>query len=69
MGKTFDTAFKWLCTIILVAGLLLWVIPTIFWTSIRVIFELFIIMIWSFIGYFFIEAIKAIWAGKKAEVK
>lgn len=64
MGKTFDLAFKWLCTVILVGVLLFWVVPTIFWIGIRIIFELAIMLIWGFIGYIMIKALENVWKVK-----
>jgi hypothetical protein len=64
MGKVTDNLFKWGATVILVGVLLLWVVPTIFWTLMRVFFEVIILVSWSFIGYIFIKALENVWKVK-----
>ena len=60
-----DTIFRILSTIIIVGALIFLVLPALFWTAARIIFEIVILVVWSFIGYVFIKALENIWKTKK----
>lgn len=66
-SATINYLFKILVSLIFVGALIFWVIPTIFGIAIRIIFELFILFIYFFIGYILIKALENVWKLKRGK--
>jgi hypothetical protein len=64
MKIDFDGLFKIVATLILGGTIIFWVIPTIFSIIVGIFIELFVLIIYLFIGYVFIKAIENIWSVK-----
>ena len=67
MDRFFDNVIKIIFTLIFAGALILVVLPTIFWTSIKIVFELVTIIIYLFLCYIFMDAIRRVWTDKKVK--
>ena len=67
MDRFFDNVIKIIFTLIFAGALILVVFPTIFWTSIKIVFELVTIIIYLFLCYIFMDAIRRVWTDKKVK--
>lgn len=64
-----DIILRILASIIIIGALILIVLPGIFWTAARIIFQLIILVVWGFVGYLLIKALEAVWKNKKGGKK
>jgi len=60
-----DTVIRVVASIIVIGAILIFIVPGIFWTAARIIFDLFILLIWCLVGYVLIRVLEGIWKNKK----
>lgn len=60
-----NTVIRVVASIVVIGAIIFFVIPGMFWTAARIIFELFILVIWGIVGYILLKVLESIWKSDK----